>query len=99
MDQFIVLHHLYPILGDAGEWREARISLGLARVRDAFDCMVDCLYAGGVIAFSAVAVPARRWRRTVIERFRANHLIALANVASFSASATFPSGLRGLLSA
>ena len=69
--------------------------LDLRASRYAVDCLVDCLYAGGVIAFSAVAVPARRWRRTVIERFRANHLIALANFASFSASATFPSGLRG----
>ena len=95
MDQIIVLHHLYPILSDAGEWRQSKEFVHLRASCYAVDCLVDCLYAGGVIAFSTSPYQRGAGGGLVIERFRANHLIALANFASFSASATFPSGLRG----
>jgi len=73
----VVRHHLHPILADAGEWREASISLGLWVARDAVDGSVDLLILCRWHSSSQfIAVPARFRRRTVVEPFCANHLIA-----------------------
>jgi hypothetical protein len=41
MGQIVVCHRLHPILGDAGERHEARISVGSVFIRDAINRPVE----------------------------------------------------------
>src|SRR6476646_3725352 len=82
--QFVVRHSTHSILSDIREWCEAGISLGLIITRDTINGTVDLLILCRCHRSSQlIAVPTRCRRRTAIEPFRANYLIALGELYFF----------------